>query len=80
MNFNSNQQHLIKKEIPSIVQKRLLSLSQIKEIFDKIKAPYKKTLKNCCFQTSLSYVQDNPMGNAKERLKKNIFFTTTHFH
>ena len=34
MDFNSNHPYLIKKENPSMTQKRLSSLSKTKEIFD----------------------------------------------
>ena len=59
MNFNSNQPYLIKREIQSMIQKRLSSLSKTEEIFRKIKIPYEKALKNSRFKTPLSYVQDN---------------------
>ena len=61
MNFSSNHPYQVKKEIPSMTQKRLSSLTKTKEIFDKRKVPYEKNLKNSGFKTSLSYVQNNPM-------------------
>ena len=44
MNFNSNHPYSIKREIPSMIQKRLSSLLKTEDIFEKIKDPYEKTL------------------------------------
>ena len=62
MSFNSNHPYQIKKEIPSMIQKRLSSKGKTKEIFDKIKDPYEKTLKNSGFKRRLSYVQNISIG------------------
>ena len=75
MNFNSNHPYPIKKEIPSMIQKRLSSLSKTKDIFDKIKDPYEKTLENSGFKTKLLYVHSNPIGKSRRKLrKKKVFY------
>ena len=75
MNFNSNHPYPIKKEIPSMIQKRLSSLSKTKDIFDKIKDPYEKTLENSGFKTKLLYVHSNSIGKSRRKLrKKKVFY------
>ena len=69
MNFQSNHPYLIKREIPSMIQKRLSSLSKTEEKFKKIKIPYESALKNSGFKTSLSYVKD--IIKKKQRIRKN---------
>ena len=69
MNFQSNHPYLIKREIPSMIQKRLSSLSKTEEKFKKIKMPYESALKNSGFKTSLSYVKD--IIKKKQRIRKN---------
>ena len=69
MNLNSNHPYLIKREIPSMIQKRLSSLSKTEEKFKKIKMPYESALKNSGFKTSLSYVKD--IIKKKQRIRKN---------
>ena len=71
MNFNSNHPYFIKREIPSMIQKRLSSLSKTKEIFEK-NIPYESALKNSGFRTSLSNVKD--IIKKKQRLKKKRVF------
>ena len=78
MNFNSNHPFLIKREFLSMIQRRLTLLSKTEEIFEKIKIPYKNTLKNSCFKTSLSYVKD--ITKKKQRLrKKKVFYYNSPF-
>ena len=58
-----------------MAQKRLSSISKTKEIFDKIKVSYEKTVKNSYFKTTLSYVQDNSIGITRRKLrKKKVFY------
>ena len=75
MNFNSNHPYSIKREIPSMIQKRLSSLSKTEDIFKKIKDPYEKTLKNSGFKTTLTYVQNNFKKSEKRKIrKKKVFY------
>ena len=74
INFNSNHPYLSKREIPSMVQKRLSSLSITEEIFERIKIPCEKALKNSGFKTPLSYVQDNLKESVKRKLRKKVFY------
>ena len=57
-----------------MVQKRLSSLSITEEIFERIKIPCEKALKNSGFKTPLSYVQDNLKESVKRKLRKKVFY------
>ena len=72
MNFISIHPYLIKREIQSMIQKRLSSLSKTEERYLEKKKSYENALNNSGFKTPLSYVQD--YFKQKQRLRKNKVF------
>ena len=54
INHDSNHPPCIKKQLPSMIEKRLSDLSSSKEQFDKTKNDYQKALNDSGFKTRLN--------------------------
>ena len=70
IDINSNHPPQILKQLPKSISKRLSENLSSKEVFDKSKAPYKKSLNNSDFYENLAYHQDNRNKNQRKRIKK----------
>ena len=72
INSNSNHPPNIKRELPKVIQHRLLHLSKNKHVFDEHKMPYQSALRNSDFKTSLEFTSIRTKTN--KRKKKQIFY------
>ena len=58
------------KQFPKSISKRLSENSSSKEVFDKSKTPYEKSLNNSGFNENLINHQANGNKNQNEKIKK----------
>ena len=68
--INSNHPPQILKQLPKSISKRLSKNSSSKEVFDKSKVLYEKSLENKGFYENLIYHQDNGNKNQHQKIKK----------
>ena len=75
MSNESNHPNHIKKEIPSMINKRLNTLSKTKKEFDFVKADYQEALKRSKYKPELQF-DDKTMTKTdkKKRRRKIIYF------
>ena len=81
INYKSNHPRHIKKELPKMIEKRLISLSKDKQVFDKIKPVYDHALAKAGFKHPLKYNQHNcseapvpSTGSNKRKRKRTIIY------
>ena len=67
---NSNHSPQKVKQLPKTISKRLSENSSSKDVFDKSKMLYKKSVNNSGFYESLTYHQDNGNKNQRKKIKK----------
>ena len=70
IDINSNHPPQILKQLPKSISKRLSKNSSSKEVFDKSKVLYEKSLENKGFYENLIYHQDNGNKNQYQKIKK----------
>ena len=68
--INSNHPSQILKQLPKSTSKRLSEISSSKDVFDKSKALYNKSLNNSGFYKNIIYHQDNRNKNQHKKIKK----------
>ena len=70
IDINSNHPPQILKQLSKSISKRLSENSSSKEVFDKSKTLYEKSLNNSGFYENLIYYQDNRSKNQHKKIKK----------
>ena len=66
----SNHPPQLYKQLPKVISKRLSGNSSSKDVSDKSKTLYKKSLNNSGFYEDLIYHQDNGNKNQHKKIKK----------
>ena len=72
INIYSNHPSTTKKELPKMINKRLLELSCDKDAFDKAKGIYEKALNDSNFKSTLNFNKEQ--NERKNRNRKIIWF------
>ena len=70
INKQSNHPPHVKKELPKMIEKRISSLSKIKEIFERSAKEYKETLNRCGYKNNMQYKKDNVGKTIEDKKNK----------
>ena len=75
INRNSNHPKIIKKNLPAMIENRLIKLSKNKNIFDQNAYTYQNALEKSNFKHKLTYKEDfNKQKKKRNRTRKIIYF------
>ena len=80
INLESNHPPCIKKQLPSMISKRLSGLSTSEVLFKEATPIYEKALNDAGYKEPLKYEKENQNNNTKRKRTRNITWFTPPFN